>query len=471
MGDRIEDLRDWDARIYERVQEYGLDCFPQEFELCDHNDMIGYMAYSGMPSHYPHWSYGKGFERTKTMYDHGVSGLPYEMVINSNPALAYLMADNSFCLKILTIAHVYGHNDFFKNNFTFGETSPEYTISRFKTHADRVRDYVEDPSIGAAKVEYVLDAAHALAFQCRRNLSVRKIPRDEMVGRKFEESLPRRDPHGSIHKKPEHTPPDLHRVPLEPEEDILLFIRDTNPYLEDWARDLMTIVHEATQYFIPQIETKIMNEGWASYWHYNIMSNLDTPEDMRIEFIVHHNQVLRPHPGGLNPYHIGFRIWKSIYESIEGDEPPDHRRKTAGRDALYATREIDRDSSFIRRFLTKDLARELGLFEFKARRGEYVVSEVADEEGWEAIRSTLIRSVGTGSIPVIRVSDADHEGDRSLLLEHEFDGRELSLEQAEKALMYCHRLWGRRVVLGTVLAGKSTELAYGEDGFTTKRQS
>jgi spore cortex formation protein SpoVR/YcgB (stage V sporulation) len=115
----LKDLEYWDARIREKVEEFGLDCFPQEFECCDHNQMLGYMAYSGMPSHYPHWSYGKAYEKLKTLYDHGVSGLPYEMVINSNPALAYLMRDNSLCLHVLTIAHVYGHNDFFKNNFTF----------------------------------------------------------------------------------------------------------------------------------------------------------------------------------------------------------------------------------------------------------------------------------------------------------------------------------------------------------------
>ena len=135
----LKDLEYWDARIREKVAEFGLDCYPQEFELCDHTQMLGYMAYSGMPSHYPHWSYGKAYEKLKTLYDHGVSGLPYEMVINSNPALGYLMRDNTLCLQILTIAHVYGHNDFFKNNFTFQITRAEFTIGTFKSHAARVR--------------------------------------------------------------------------------------------------------------------------------------------------------------------------------------------------------------------------------------------------------------------------------------------------------------------------------------------
>ena len=175
----LQDLEEWDARIRDKVRELGLDCYPQEFEVCDHNQMLGYMAYSGMPSHYPHWSYGKAYEKLKTLYDYGVSGLPYEMVINSNPALAYLMRDNSLLLQILTIAHVYGHNDFFKNNFTFKSTRAEYTIGTFKAHGKRVRPYVEDPSIGLEKVEAVLDAAHAVSLQCRRNLAMRKRTPDE----------------------------------------------------------------------------------------------------------------------------------------------------------------------------------------------------------------------------------------------------------------------------------------------------
>src|SRR4029078_5088971 len=136
--------------------------------------MLGYMAYSGMPSHYPHWSYGKAYEKLKTLYDHGCSCLRYKTVINSRPARAYLMRDNSLLLQVLTIAHVYGHNDFFKNNFTFKSTRAEATISMFKAHANRVRSYSEDPSIGVEGVESILDSAHAVAFQCRRNLAIRK---------------------------------------------------------------------------------------------------------------------------------------------------------------------------------------------------------------------------------------------------------------------------------------------------------
>src|SRR5256712_9946384 len=190
----IKDLEYWDERIREKVEEFGLSCYPQEFELCDHFQMLGYMAYSGMPAHYPHWSYGKSYEKLKTMYDYGVSGLPYEMVINSNPALAYLMRDNTLCLHILTIAHVYGHNDFFKNNFTFRSTPPEFTVGTFKAHADRVRPYLDTPSIGLEKVETFLDAAHSLSLQCRRNLAVKKLSEEAERERLIAVATPREDP-------------------------------------------------------------------------------------------------------------------------------------------------------------------------------------------------------------------------------------------------------------------------------------
>src|SRR5580704_13576182 len=185
----LSELVEWDRKIREKADEFGLDCYPQEFELCDHNGMIGFMSYNGMPSHYPHWSFGKSYEKLKTLYDHGVAGLAYELVINSNPAIAYLMRDNTLLLQILTMAHVYGHNDFFKNNFTFKSTRAELTVETFKAHAMRVRRYVEDPSIGYEKLERILDAAHALQHNCRRNLAIRKVSPKEQVERAIDASL------------------------------------------------------------------------------------------------------------------------------------------------------------------------------------------------------------------------------------------------------------------------------------------
>jgi stage V sporulation protein R len=468
----LKDLVEWDQRIREKVAEFGLDCYPQEFELCDHTGMLGYMAYSGMPSHYPHWSYGKSYEKLKTLYDHGVSGLPYEMVINSDPALAYLMRDNTLLLQILTIAHVYGHNDFFKRNFTYSSTRAEYTIEQFKAHALRVRRYVEDPSIGIEKVERVVDAAHALSLQRRRNLAIRKLSQAEQVERALESARPPADPFKRIHAPAPYVEPNIRKVPYEPEEDVLLFIRDNNPFLLDWEKDLLTIVDEEAKYFIPMIETKIMNEGWASYWHKRILESLDLEQGLRLEFIVRHNQVVRPIPGQLNPYHLGLKVWEDLHrrytdptpEELKRDGPPN---KT-GDEKIFEAREVERDTSFLRRYLTEDLMREMDLFEYEPRGEDLVVNKVSDVEGWRTVKEELIRNIGTATIPVIKVEDADFGQNRTLYLRHYHDSRDLHLEYAEKTLAYLYRLWGRECILETTVQGKRSLLCYNDRGFSAK---
>ncbi len=486
----LQELHRWASKASEVAQEYGLDCFPQEFEICDHEQMLGYMAYSGMPSHYPHWSYGKQFEKQKTMYEYGVSGLPYEMVINSNPCLAYLMRDNSMLLQVLTVAHVYGHNDFFKNNFTFRHTSPNYTLQNFKLHADRIREYIEDPSIGIERVEALLDAAHALSLQCRRNLSIAK-PSEEKQRERFVQQFIQ-------NSQDEFDEADLERalrkVPLEPEEDILLFIRDHNHNLESWEKDVLTIVHEQTQYFIPQMETKIMNEGWASYWHHTIMNKMNLPQDMHMEFLVRHSQVLRPHPGGLNPYHLGYQVWNALriwydgsldagdlrkdelqlYKAMKEDfeirdaVPPGTGSKT-GHEMMFQIRETDRDVSFLRQYLTPVMMRELHLFEFenkKSHRGESVtvVTSISEGDEWRKVKKSLLANIGTASLPVIKVEDANFNNKGTLLLRHYGDGRELEAEYARRTMEYVQRLWENPVVLSATIQKKKSLITIDEDG-------
>ncbi len=470
----IEDLEAWDERIREKVQEFGLDCYPQQFEICDHNQMLSNMAYAGAPSHYPHWSYGKAYEKQKTLYDYGVSGLPYEMVINSNPVLAYLMRDNTLLLQILTIAHVYGHNDFFKNNYLFKPTRPEYTIDSFKSHGERVRSYIEDPSIGRDKVEKLLDAAHAISLQCRRNLSIRKRTADEERRVLEESTLPPADPFKSIHRRKPVPQPDLNKIPPAPDEDLLLFIRDYNPNLADWEKDVITIVHEEAKYFIPQIETKIMNEGWATYWHKRILDSLDLPQDLHLEFIVRHNQVVRPFNMGLNPYHVGFSIWSDIFRrSNNSAAEPTHNKEDdadnhGGANRLFEVRESDRDNSFLRRHLTESLIRELNLFEYGTKGDQKVVQKIADHDGWRSIKETMLKNIGMNPIPVIKVQDGDYGHRHTLYLIHDHDGRDLHLEYAEKTMAYVRQLWQGEVLLETVLGGKRHMLVCNDEGFSTK---
>lgn len=473
--DHILALEEWDEKARALAEKFGLRCSPQDFEIGDYEQMIACVAYSGMPSHYPHWSYGKACEKLRTLYDYGVSGLPYEMVINSDPAIAYLMKDNTELLQVLTMAHVYGHNDFFKNNANFRFTRPDLVVEIFKTHADRVRGYIEDPSIGLEKVERILDSAHSLSFQCRRNLAVRKLVRkeqEEALREKFVKPFDEYESRG-LHRRPEFDEAGYERArakhPIEPDEDILLFIRDNNHRLTGWERDLLTIVHEEAQYFIPQIDTKIMNEGWASFWHKRILEALDLPQGMRLEFMVRHSHVVSMVPGQLNPYFLGIKTWEDIEhrynEAYRGKICDEHKDeydcngcagdlgKKTGQQKLFEVRESERDSSFIRNFLGETLIRELHLFEYQQQSsGAYEVTKVADSEDWKDIRETLARNVGMGSIPVIKVEDADYNGQRMLLLKHYHDGRDLYLEYAQKTLQYIKQLWFPfNVALETVL--------------------
>lgn len=486
MTTDIDKLQEWDDRIQEYVKAFGLNCYPQEFEVCDHNDMIGYMAYSGMPSRYQHWSYGKNFERQKTMYEYGVSGLPYEMVINSNPCLAYLMRDNTLLLQILTIAHVYGHNDFFANNFTFTSgTEAKYVLERFRTHSLRISTYLEDPSIGLEAVEEAIDHAHALSFQCNRNLAVKKRSHEEQISRILRKAHGSHDPHWEIHPKRQVEIPDLNKFPLESDPDILEFIATYNPFLPEWKRDIMRIVAYEASYFMPQMDTKIMNEGWASYWHHKILNAMELPQDLHLEFLVRHNQVLRPHPGGINPYHLGFVIWNDIEKRwnegrTDPDEPTEDNPRpeveidpydtdTPGRKKIFEVRLADRDSSFLRRFLTKDIVRELELFQHEKRGKDRVITKVADDDGWREVKETLINSVGTASIPVIKIEDADFGRNRTLYLKHYHDGRDLQLQYAEATLRHIRALWERDVVLETELNSKRSLLKFAGDSFKIEK--
>jgi len=348
----------------------------------------------------------------------------------------------------------------------------KYTLEMFKTHADRVRSYVEDPSIGIEKVEYILDAAHALGLQRSRNLAITKLDNHEIARKRWEAAQIQEDEFSELHVRPEYEAPNLSTFPLEPEENLLSFFSKYSTKRSGWQRDLMGIVDEESSYFIPQIETKIMNEGWASYWHFRILNELNLPQGLHLEFLVKHNQVLRPTPGGLNPYHLGFMIWRDIERRWnEGDTGEEYQKNkvkpditslsendTPGRKKMFQVRESDRDSSFLRRFLTPQIMQELDLFQHEKRGKERVISKVSDEESWQDVKETLIRNVGMGSRPIIKIKDADFSGNRTLLLVHEHEGRDLQLEYCEKTLNHVSQLWGGHSILETSVNGKPSRL-------------
>lgn len=431
----LNDIEEWNEKIEKIAKNFGLDYYEQEFELIGYKEMLSYEAYLGMPSRYPHWSFGKAYEKSSTIYKYNLSGLPYEMVINSDPCIAYLMKENTLLLQILTIAHVYGHNDFFKNNRLFAEgTNASYTVEMFKAHADAVRNYINDPSIGYKKVERVLDAAHAIKLQAKRTIGDTRVSEEELKIRIINDYVDANTRRSIIEPYVEKKIKNLNKVPLEPEEDILYFITKYGD-LQEWEKNLLEIVRQETAYFVPQIETKIMNEGWASFWHYNILKKLNLRDELHLEFIKRHNDVIAPGMGSINPYFIGFKIFSYLYGKF-------------GIEKIFEARKLERDESFLRRYLTEELCGELNLFQYAKEADKYVIKEVSDEMGWTNIRNTLCSSCGMGSVPVIRILDMSLL-DKTLVIEHVYDGRELNTNYAEETLKYVFELWGHKVILKT----------------------
>lgn len=430
----LKELKEWNKKIEDKALELGLDFYPQEFEIIGFNEMIGYEAYLGIPTRYPHWSFGKAYEKNKTLYSLNLTGLPYEMVINSNPCLAYLMKENTLLLQILTMAHVYGHNDFFKNNRLFKEgTRAKNSLEMFKLDGDIIRGYINTPGIGYEKVERILDAAHAIRYNIGRVIGRKEKSQDE-IKKSLIDEYERKLDNRSIFENEEIEPPDLEKIPLEPYDDLVGFIIEYGK-LEEWEKNILKVVKRETEYFLPQIETKTMNEGWASYWHYTILKNLNLDENLHFEFLKRHNDVVAPIVGGINPYYIGFKMFQDL-------------EKRYGREKIFEVREIERDASFIRRYLTLDLCEELNLFQYGKKNFDYYIEEVSDDEGWKKIRDNLAFTSGLGGVPYIRVIDLNTKN-YTLTLEHVYDGRELDIVYAKQTLKYIQALWGRKVRLIT----------------------
>nr|WP_278678542.1 SpoVR family protein [Clostridium paraputrificum] len=431
----LKDLIEWNEVIESKAKELGLNFYPQEFEIIGFNEMLGYEAYVGMPSRYPHWSFGKSYEKNKTLYSFNLTGLPYEMVINSNPCLAYLMRENTLPLQILTMAHVYGHNDFFKNNRLFKEgTRAKLALEMFKLDGEIIREYINAPGIGYEKVERILDAAHAIRYNIGRVIGRKEITDEEIRKNRIDDYKKAIENKSILDMDMVIEEPILDKIPLEPYDDVVGFIIKYGK-LEEWEKDIVRIVKRETEYFMPQIETKTMNEGWASYWHYNILKSLDLPEGLHFEFLKRHNDVVAPILGGLNPYYVGFKM----FEYIE---------RRYGKDKIFEVRDMERDASFIRRYLTQELCEELNLFQYGKKSFDYVIEEVSDEGGWKEIRDNLAFTAGLGSIPYIRVTDLNTR-DLTLTLEHVYDGRELEATYAKETLKYVQQLWGYKVRLLT----------------------
>ena len=410
----VKELQEWDDKICEIAKEkYDLDWYPIEYEILDYKEMLSAMAYVGLPTHYRHWSFGKSFEQTSTRYNLGMEGLPYEMIINSDPSIAYLMLENPMSTHLLTMSHCVGHSYFFKNNRMFKETDAANVISRFKSASKRVQKYIEDPNIGIEKVERILDACHSIQYQ---------VPRTPGIKNKVDFD----DTDGPSDKK---------------DYNLLAFIRDNARGLEDWERDLIGMVEVRSKYFIPQAKTKIMNEGWAVMIHEKIMNDLELPDKYQIAFLKTHNQVVRPVVGRINPYHLGYTLFKKIEEE-------------QGFDACLMARETHDDETFIMKYLDESVCRDLNLFNYSYKRksGAFSIDDISDKEGWKSVRNSLIRNTGLNSAPVVFVEGFDKKM-QTMYIKHEHDGRDLDLRYANRVYDYIRFLWGDDVIFTTIIEG------------------
>ena len=420
------------------ARDFGLDFFPMRYEICPADILYTFGAY-GMPTRFSHWSFGKAFHRQKLQYDLGLSKI-YELVINSNPCYAFLLDGNSLIQNKLIVAHVLAHCDFFKNNVRFSRTNRDMVESMAAT-AERIRHY--EFEYGTEKVEAFIDAVLSIQEHIDPSL-IRPARRPDK--REPETREHRSQPRGKYEDLWEldtapaekKKPPEPVKFPERPEKDLLLFIEEHSTVLEDWQRDIMTVLRDEMLYFWPQIETKIMNEGWASYWHIRILRELDLTPDETIEYAKLNAAVLQPSTSMLNPYYLGLKI----FEDIE---------KRWGRERMFEVRELDSDISFLRNYLTKELVEDLDLYVFEKQGAEWKITD----KRWERVRDQLVYSRVNGGFPYLQVEDGNYHGQGDLYIRHCYEGVELDIKYVEKTLPYVQRLWGRKVHLETVVEDKT----------------
>nr|WP_096441028.1 SpoVR family protein [Alteribacter populi] len=451
--------------ITEIADGFGLDYYPMRYEICPADIIYTFGAY-GMPTRFSHWSFGKQFHKMKLQYDLGLSKI-YELVINSDPCYAFLLDTNTLIQNKLIIAHVLAHCDFFKNNVRFSNTRRDMVESMTAT-AERVAHY--EMVHGREEVEQFLDAVMAIQEHIDPSLVRPKLSwSKEDIWLDEDDDDPKESPYDDLWTldEAEKVKPSRRelakkkkKLPPHPEKDILLFIEEYSRELEDWQRDIFTMMREEMLYFWPQLETKIMNEGWASYWHQRIIREMDLTEEEAIEFAKLNAGVVQPSKTQINPYYLGIKIFEDIEERY--NNPTEDMRElqgvkpNSGREKMFEVREIESDISFIRNYLTKELASREDMYLFQKKGRDY---KIVDKE-WEAVRDQLISSRVNGGFPYITVTDGDYLKNGELYLTHWYEDIELDTKYLEKTLPYLHQLWGRSVHLETVLSEREIVFTY-----------
>ncbi|HMP03865.1 MAG TPA: SpoVR family protein [Gemmatales bacterium] len=481
------ELRSWQLEIESYARSYGLDFYETIFELLDADDLNEVAAYGGFPTRYPHWSFGMQYEELRKGYEFGLSKI-YEMVINNDPCYAYLMRSNHLVDQKLVMAHVYGHCDFFKNNQYFAHTSRKM-MDEMANHGARIRRYAEKH--GEDEVETFLDrcmsiddlidihstfikrratrsrydfspepeakVSHATRFQSKGYMDAyinppQVLQREEEEWQKQQEQMEK-------------------RFPEQPERDVLHFLIEHAP-LKPWQRDILSIIRDEAYYFAPQGQTKIMNEGWASYFHSTIMTQKALHASEVIDYCDHHSGTLASSGPRLNPYKLGIELFRDIerrwnmgqfgkeWEECDNDRAKSHWDKQLGlgRAKIFEVRRIHNDVTFIDTFLTADFCKEHGYFAFNY--DEHGHNYVVESRAFKKVKQRLLFNLTNHGRPFISVVDGNFKNRGELLLRHDFQGQELRVDHAQDTLANVQALWSRPVHLATVLDDKPTLLSF-----------
>ncbi len=487
------ELRALQAEIKGYADEFGLDTFPVMFESVDYRHMCEIAAYDGFPTRYPHWRFGMEYDHMLKSHTYGLSKI-YELVINTNPCYAYLLEGNSLVDQKLVMAHVYGHCDFFKNNHFFSRTDRRM-IDGMANNAARVRRYMDRH--GVSTVETFIDVCLSLdnLIDPWAPFRERKKPQRAVSGpleaAPPEEEEPEVEP-GRLHnvrgylegyinppefiaaqraKKKQQDEVAKRKLPPAPDRDVLGFLMQHAP-LEAWEADVVGILREEAYYFLPQRQTKIMNEGWATYWHSKIMTTRALRDDEIIDYADAASGVTAMGPGQLNPYKIGVELYRHIEERWNrgqfGKEWEDCNSLSArkdwdkklglGRKKVFEVRALYTDVMFIDEFLTPEFCVEQKMFAYawSNRNDRFEI----DTREFRAIKDKLLFQLTNFGNPFIYVEDANLDNRGELFLRHDHQGVDLDLEKSRETLRSLFRVWRRPTAIATQIDGRPTLLRY-----------
>lgn len=483
-------LADEQKRVEQFARDAGLDFYPTLFEVLAYDQMNEIAAYGGFPTRYPHWRFGMEFERLKKSTDYGLSKI-YELVINNNPSIAYLLEGNSLVDQKLVMAHVYGHVDFFKNNFAFSATDQgkdrrsgqavRKWIDTMANHGSIIRKWAV--RIGIETVEEFIDACLRLENLIDPNAPFTpSLERDESpsedelhllrVERDYMESFINPDEFVASEKaRREKEKAAEKQFPVRPERDVLGFLVKHAP-LERWERDVLTAIRREAYYFLPQMQTKIMNEGWASYWHAKLMTEKICDGSEIVDYAERNASVMSTANGQLNPYKLGVELYRHIesrwdkgqfgreWDSCDDFAAREHwdRQTGLGHEKIFEVRKLYTDVTFIAEFLTPEFALEQKLyaFGFNERKKRMEI----ESRTFEDVKKKLLAQLTNAGNPIIRVQDANHQNRGELLLTHEHHGMDLKLDWGQIVLSALFRVWKRPIEVHTLVDGDGTRLRY-----------